>query len=220
MVLVRPKSLKEMVVDELRQRIVDGRVALGEALSENALADDLGISKTPVREALMQLRTEGLVDVQPQRGSFVFSLAPDQVVAISELRAVLEVAAVELALERNRKRLLTGMAKGLADMEDAFTRGDIVGYRTLDAAYHQLMVSLSGNDYLVSAYSLISLRIQALRARLSRDQVLNARSLTEHRTMLKLAREGRTEELQRLLRSHSRNTQADYLALPETIAAQ
>lgn len=215
MVLVRPKSLKELTLDELRQRIIDGRIGFGEALSENTLASELGVSKTPVREALMQLRNEGLVDIQPQRGSFVCQLAADQVVAISELRAVLETAAIEMAMKRACERLIAGMERLLAEMESAFAAGDIVAYRTLDGEYHQLMVAMSGNDYLADAYALITFRLQALRSRLSRDAMLNQRSIDQHREMLALAKAGKAEELKALLASHAGNTQSDYLALLE-----
>lgn len=215
MVLVRPKSLKELTLDELRCRIIDGRIGFGEALSENALAGELGVSKTPVREALMQLRTEGLVDIQPQRGTFVFRLAAEQVVAITELRAVLEVAAIGMAMERDRVGLVCGMERLLGEMESAFAAGDIVGYRTLDGEYHQLMIAASGNDYLADAYALITFRLQALRSRLSRDATLNQRSMDQHREMLALARAGSSEALKALLASHAGNTQSDYLALLE-----
>src|SRR3546814_11787488 len=76
--LERPKSLTELVKEHVRGRIINGELMLGEALSENVLAAQLGISKTPVREALLQLKLEGLVDIQPQRGSFVFSMEPDE----------------------------------------------------------------------------------------------------------------------------------------------
>lgn len=215
MVLVRPKSLKDLTLDELRRRIIDGRIGFGDALSENTLASELGVSKTPVREALMQLRNEGLVDIQPQRGTFVFRLEAEQVVAISELRAVLEVAAIGMAMERARERLIAGMERLLGEMESAFATGDIVVYRTRDGEYHQLMVAMSGNAYLADAYALITFRLQALRSRLSRDATLNQRSMDQHRAMLALAKAGRTEELKALLGSHASNTQSDYLALFE-----
>ncbi len=215
MVLVRPKSLKELTLDELRRRIIDGRIGFGEALSENALASELGVSKTPVREALMQLRAEGLVDIQPQRGTFVFRLAAEQVVAISELRAVLEVAAIGMAMQRGLAGLVAGMERLLAEMERAFAAGEIVAYRSLDGEYHQLMIAASGNDYLAEAYALISFRLQALRSRLSRDATLNQRSMDEHRQMLSLAKAGRAQALKTLLASHAGNTQSDYLALLE-----
>jgi DNA-binding GntR family transcriptional regulator len=215
MVLVRPKSLKELTLDELRRRIIDGRIGFGEALSENTLASELGVSKTPVREALMQLRTEGLVDIQPQRGTFVLPAGAEQVVAITELRAVLEVAAIGMAMERGRPRLVAGMERLLSDMERAFAAGDIIAYRTLDGEYHQLMIAASGNDYLADAYALITFRLQALRSRLSRDATLNQRSMDQHREMLALARAGKGAELKVLLASHAGNTQSDYLALLE-----
>src|SRR5918994_571095 len=107
MKIARPKTLTEIVVHELRARIVDGRLRLGAALSENALAAEMGLSKTPVREALLQLKLERLVEVLPQRGTYVFRLAADQVVLISELREILEVAAARGALERNHPALVS-----------------------------------------------------------------------------------------------------------------
>ena len=89
MKIERPRSLKELVVDELRNRIIDNRIKLGASLSENALAADLGMSKTPVREALQQLRLEGLVEVLPQKGTYVFRIESEQVIQISQLCIIL-----------------------------------------------------------------------------------------------------------------------------------
>jgi DNA-binding GntR family transcriptional regulator len=119
--LVRPKSLTELVVDELRTRIIDGRLRLGEALSENTLAAELGISKTPVREALLQLKLERLVDVSPQRGTYVFRLAADEVVMISELREILETAAARGAVERSHGALVARMSEIYSAMRAAST---------------------------------------------------------------------------------------------------
>src|SRR3546814_10151521 len=66
----------------------NGELMLGEALSENVLAAQLGISKTPVREALLQLKLEGLVDIQPQRGSFVFTMAPEEAAELCQYRVI------------------------------------------------------------------------------------------------------------------------------------
>ena len=119
MKITRPKSLTEIAVAELRTRIIDGRLQLGEALSENALAAELGISKTPVREALLQLKLEKLVDVLPQRGTYVFRLALDQVAKISELREILETSAVAAAMARNHEALVERMNAVFEDMSAA-----------------------------------------------------------------------------------------------------
>src|SRR3546814_13734933 len=86
-VLQRPKSLTTLAVDEIRGRIVRGELGLGAPLSENALALELGVSKTPIREALLQLKMEGLVSIQPPRGSFVFDMTVEEIRPLGELRA-------------------------------------------------------------------------------------------------------------------------------------
>ncbi|MBM3556601.1 MAG: GntR family transcriptional regulator [Alphaproteobacteria bacterium] len=215
--IARPKSLKDLVVEEIRRRIIYGSMQLGTALSENALAADLGLSKTPVREALQQLRLEGLVDVQPQRGTYVFRLSAEQVAMISELREILEVAAATAAMERNRSALVRRLAALLDAMRAAQAKDDAASYRTLDGAFHEAIIELGGNPYIASAYGPVGFRIQALRTRLSHDARLNRSSIEEHRQMLAFARAGDIAGLQRLLRRHIRQTRESYL---EVLARQ
>lgn len=215
MKITRPKSLKDLVVEELRQRIIDGRLRLGAGLSENALAAELGISKTPVREALLQLKVEGLVEVQPQRGTYVFRLAADQVVMISELREILEIAAVAAAIERHHPPLLARMSEIYDRMRGAFEADDTVAYRTLDGEYHETIIDLCGNDYIRDAYSLIGFRIQALRSRLSNEALLNRLSIKDHREMLRLVKARDVPALQKLVRDHIRQTKKSYLDVLE-----
>ncbi|HLT77281.1 MAG TPA: GntR family transcriptional regulator [Ferrovibrio sp.] len=211
MKLIRPKSLKEMVADELRMRIIDGRLQLGAGLSENGLAAELGISKTPVREALLQLKQEGLVEVQPQRGTYVFRMAAEQVVMISELREILEVAAVEMAIRRNAGALTERMAELYGAMEQAYEADDPVGYRKLDGEYHEAIIELCGNPYIRSAYSQIGFCIQALRSRLSHEAQLNRLSIADHREMLRLVKAREVSALQALMRAHIQQTKQSYL---------
>jgi DNA-binding GntR family transcriptional regulator len=213
--IARPKSLKNLVVEELRQRIIDGRLKLGAGLSENTLAVDLGISKTPVREALMQLKIEGLVEVLPQRGTYVFRLAAPQVAMISELREILEVAAASAAIERNHAALVARMTRVFEAMRNALEAGDNVAYRTLDGEYHEAIVDLSGNSYIRDAYALIGFRIQALRSRLSNEATLNRLSIRDHREMLKLVKARDVPALQSLLRAHINQTREWFLDVLE-----
>jgi len=77
--LKRPQLLTDLACERIREAIVGGEFKLGEQMSEAQLAQRLGVSKTPVREALLRLKGDGLVEIHPQRGSFVFSLTPAQV---------------------------------------------------------------------------------------------------------------------------------------------
>jgi DNA-binding GntR family transcriptional regulator len=211
MKIERPRSLKELVVDELRSRIIDNRIQLGAALSENTLAADLGLSKTPVREALQQLQLEGLVEVLPQRGSFVFRIGVEQVEQISELRTVLELAACDLAIARNHGELVARMNAVMEEMQNAYDRDDTVSYHKLDGAYHQAFIELCGNPFLIEAFSQVGFRTQALRSRLSRIADLNSRSIAEHREMLDCVRSRDVPQLQALLAAHIDQTRLSYL---------
>lgn len=215
MKLTRPKSLTELVIEELRARIIDGRLRLGQALSESTLAAELGISKTPVREALLQLKVERLVDVLPQRGTYVFQLAADQVVLISELREILELAAVASAIRRNHADLVDRMSGIFEAMRAAFADGDNAAYRTLDGEYHQAIIDLCGNPYISDAYSQIGFRTQALRSRLSDEAALNRLSFRDHAGMLKLIKARDLSRVQKLLRAHIRQTARSYLDVLE-----
>jgi len=213
--IVRPKSLTEMVADEVRTRIIDGRIRLGAGLSEQSLAAELGISKTPVREALLQLKQEGLVQVQPQRGTYVFRLEAEQVTQISELREVLELAAARAALQRNAGALAERMGELLSGMRQAYERDDRVAYRRLDGDYHDALIDLCGNDYIRTAYRQISFCIAALRSRLSNEVALNKASLADHKEMLRLVRAGDAASLQKLMRAHINQTKQSYLEVLE-----
>jgi DNA-binding GntR family transcriptional regulator len=207
------RSLADVVVQDLRTRILDGRLRLGESLSENALAAELGISKTPVREALLRLRIEGLVDVLPQRGTYVFRLGADQVGMISELREVLEVAAATAAMKHHRAQLAARMSKIVREMRKAYEAGDRVAYATLDGQFHGSILDVCGNTYMRDAYDPVGFRMQALRARLTDKDTLNRQSLQDHCEMLRLVKAGQTAALLRLIREHIRMTAQSSLEL-------
>jgi DNA-binding GntR family transcriptional regulator len=211
MKITRPQSLTALVVGELRARIVDGRLRLGEHLSENALAAELGISKTPVREALLQLKLDRLVDILPQRGTYVFRLGADDVVKVSELREILEVEAAAAAIKRNHALLVTRMSEVLRDMRKAYAAGDNAAYRTIDGEFHRTIIDLCGNSFISDAYGPIGLRIQALRSRLSDEAALNRLSFRDHCQMLKLIKLGSIARLQKLMRAHIRQTAQSYI---------
>ena len=143
----RPPSLAEAVLERLRADIVRGDLPLGQLLSERVLAEKMGVSKTPVREALAQLRSEGLVRIVPQRGAFVFSLSASEVRAICEYRLVLETAALKLTMAREPKALADDLARVINRMERARKAGDREAYLNADTAFHAAFFEHCGNSY-------------------------------------------------------------------------
>lgn len=180
----RSPSLTERALEEIRERIVEGDLHLGEAVSELALATDLSMSKTPVREALLQLKREGLVDIQPQRGSFVFTMNAGQAHQICDFRRTLEREALTQSMSRAWGQLVDRQERCVAAMDEAIRADDLSAYRHLDAEFHQNLLRYCGNAFMIEAYRQITFRIQALRTRLSVRPENNIRTLAEHKRII------------------------------------
>ena len=208
--LGRARTLAEQAAEEIRNRIVNGGFRLGEALSETTVAAELGISKTPVREAFLLLKTEGLVDILPQRGTFVFRMDAPDARKLSEFREALESAALQLAIVNDTKGLGQKLSKLAGEMAGALARKQSRDYRGFDAQFHQRIIDYADNEYLWRAYAVVALRIQALRYRLRANPSLEARSLKHHRTLARLVSRGDRDRAVELLREHIRMTLDDY----------
>ncbi|MFQ5971756.1 MAG: GntR family transcriptional regulator [Alphaproteobacteria bacterium] len=210
--LRRAKSLTDQAAEQIRARIVGGEFELGAPLSENTLAAELGVSKTPVREALLRLRMEGLVSILPRRGTVVFDMTADEIRELGELRETLELAALRLAAGRNRIALVNALDRIVAMMGGALADDDIVRYRKLDAEFHQALFDHCGNRFIVSAYESFAFRVQALRTRLSVDPALNRSSYRDHQALCALIENDRIDEAAERLSAHVRATIANYAA--------
>ncbi len=212
-VLQRAKSLTEQAVEQIRSRIVGGEFELGAPLSENTLAAELGVSKTPVREALLRLRMEGLVSVLPQRGTIVFEMTAEELRELGELRETMELAALRLAASRNRPLLVKALDGIVGAMGVALADDDTVLYRTLDGEFHQAFFDHCGNRYLASAYESFAFRVRALRTRLSVDPALNRSSYRDHQAIASLVDSGGIQEALERLSEHVHSTIANYVAI-------
>lgn len=205
-------SLALQAAEEIRSRIVDGRLELGQALSETALAAQLGMSKTPIREALLCLKTEGLVEVLPQRGTFVFDIGLAHARALTEFRAILETAALECAMRRNAEGLAADLGTIVARMRFACTPEEWSAYRIEDDLFHRCIVTGCSNQFMVDAYERIALQVQTLRTRVCINETVNFTSLNHHRTLVELVSRGEVHNATALLRMHIITTLSEYEA--------
>jgi DNA-binding GntR family transcriptional regulator len=140
----RTTTARRAAYDALRGAIVAGELTPGTRLSENELADALGVSRTPVREALLRLREDQLVDVVPQHGTFVTPISTSAVRDAQFLREAVECAAVRLAAERARPEDVAGLRDLLARQEIARDDDDLGGFFGLDGDFHHALCDLSG----------------------------------------------------------------------------
>jgi DNA-binding GntR family transcriptional regulator len=196
-------SLTSVVTGRIREAIVDGRFGLGEALSELKLAAALNVSRTPVRDALTALQLQGLIDVRPQSGSFVFMPSEEDVAELAEFRRVLEVTALRLCFARRRDEALREMRGATDAMERARDADDRLGVARADTAFHRAIAENSANEYLIGAYRLVSGRVAALRTHtlMSADTIRN-RSLGEHRAVIAAFAKGDLGRAETILEQH------------------
>lgn len=210
--LDRPESLSDMALRELRNAIVDGRLKLGDQLSEVRLSRMLGISKTPVREALQQLRREGLVQIDPHRGTSIFRIEESEIDQIAQFRDLLEIAAARRVFAIGREGACARMRSVVEAMHEVLARNDGESYRRLDAEFHLVMIEGAGNAYIVEGYALIAAKIGALRTRAHDDRQVVENSLKTHSRLLDHLGAGDEEGFCTLLSQHIRNTGRDYRA--------
>ena len=202
----RPKSLTEIAVEYIRDAIAKGDLGLGHPVSESVLAASLGISKTPVREALAQLKIEGLVKIFPQKGTFVFTMSEQEVIEICEFRYTLESAALKLAGERNRRAFIEELRNVETQMSGARREKRDDQYLDLDADFHALFFKYCGNQFLVEAYRMIVARVAAVRTHLAALPRHTEKSYNEHKKMTKSIEENRLDESLKILDEHISRT--------------
>lgn len=210
--LNRPESLSEMAFREVREAIVDGRLKPGDQLSEIRISNMLGISKTPVREALQQLKHEGLVQIDRQRGTSIFRVEESDISDIAEFRGLLELSAARKIFSGDRTKACREMRTVVEAMHEALSEKDLTAYWKLDMKFHLVLIEGASNRYIEDAYGLISAKIGALRTRAHDDSKVVDSSLEVHSRLMTLLEAGDQEAFCDLLASHIRNAVRDYNA--------
>lgn len=140
--------LRDQVRDEIRARVVDGRYPPGFRIVERELADELGVSRLPVREALRMLQAEGFVEVLPRRGNIVKQLSRTDVEELFDVREALEMLACRRAAERADRAGLNRLQRLVDRARRAIDAGDIGRVGATNAAFHDEIINLAGNSLL------------------------------------------------------------------------
>jgi DNA-binding GntR family transcriptional regulator len=205
--LERPQRLTEMALERIRSRIVEGQIPLGAQVSEAQLALQLGVSKTPVREALVRLARDGLVQVHPQRGTFVFRLDAEQVGQLCRYRATIETAALREAATAHASELVAETSRLVSAMKAAARKRDQKELARLDMAFHWQFFAFCGNPYLHAGYDVIRWQLVAMRHRAPIDN-----PVTSHRILVDAIDSGNVDRACTLLTQHVLENEARYSA--------
>lgn len=181
--------LTHTVYKLLRARIASHDFAPGERLRLDALAAQLGTSRTPVREALNQLAAEGLIEIRPRRGTFVAQVDMRTIAELYQLRLIIDTSVAKLLAGRLSTRQLQTLARHvdkLARLVDGDRYVDYGAYLECDRAFHSALVRMLGNRRLEALYDEINLPLWLVRAQEHAGAPHDARgSLAEHRAILR-----------------------------------
>jgi DNA-binding GntR family transcriptional regulator len=195
-------GLTDQVAARLRTWLIEGRIAPGAKLNERVLAEQLRVSRTPLREAIKLLAQEGLVDLVPNRGAVAVQLTETDIVHTFEVLAGLEALSGELAARRIGDAALGELRAKHHEMLAAFERRDLSNYYRLNAAIHAGINEAAGNPVLAETYGRINARVQAMRFRTNQDEAKWRRAVQEHIRMMQALGERDGAALARVLADH------------------
>jgi DNA-binding GntR family transcriptional regulator len=204
--MTRVEGAKDRAYAFTKQRVLDATYAGGELLTEGEVADALGMSRTPVREAFLRLESEGLLRLYPKRGALVVPVSAQEVEAVMETRLLFERFAFTRAIERGAD--VTGaMRDAIAEQEEHADAGDLDGFVAADRTFHTVLVEAAGNDILLSFYESLRDRQQRMGVTaLRREPRRIGQILDEHRGLIDAIETGEVEATLALLDEHLHGT--------------
>ena len=197
--------LRDVVFNTLRQAILKGELEPGERLMEIQLAERLGVSRTPIREAIRKLELEGLVLMIPRKGAEVAKISARSLRDVLEVRRALEELAIELACQRMTEEDLGELQKAQDEFKKAIADGDAMRIAETDEHYHDVIYSGTQNAKLIQMLN--NLREQMYRYRLEYIKDADKRKILilEHERVLKAIRDRKVAEAKEAMREHIDN---------------
>lgn len=197
--------LRDRIAASIRNAIIDGRMPPGSRLTEQELVSMLGVSRTPLREALLVLDAEGFINVLPRKGAVVSPITQEDVEEIYGAKGILEAAAAQMACEKISYETISALSE-LTDKMEAVINNDATEYRTLltlNAEFHQLLSDAGGNKRI--SQFIRNLRSQTLRYNYIYLSLRSRtkESITEHRHMIEALKHRDTTRIGQLIQDHN-----------------
>ncbi|HOQ09922.1 MAG TPA: GntR family transcriptional regulator [Syntrophomonadaceae bacterium] len=201
------KPLRELVLDAIREAIINGTLKPRERLMEIQLAEELGVSRTPVREALRKLELEGFIVMVPRKGAYVADISFKDIADVFEIRAALEALAAGLAAERITDEELEEMERLVAEKAEAIANQDMEKLIKVDTMFHEAIYKASRNQRLTSIISNLREQIQRYRTTSLAYPGRMQRSLEEHRSIVEAIQSRDSQIAQQVAREHIENAE-------------
>jgi DNA-binding GntR family transcriptional regulator len=200
-------SVRDQTLETLRRRIISLQLPPGEPLSENELAQELGVSRTPVRESLILLREEGLVQVFPQIGSFVSLVDLGRVAEAQFVREAIECASLRDAVVDDAG--MAGLREILQSQTDADSSGDVEEFFRLDEDFHRELLRLAGHESAWAAVNSAKAHLDRARRLSLIDTRPIAMLIEQHTAVVDALQADNLDDADRFLRLHLRGVFED-----------
>lgn len=199
-------SMSARVFHKIRESILSGKYTADEMLKEKKIGDELGVSRTPVREALRQLELEGLVTIIPNKGAFVIGVSTKDVKDIYEMRELLEGLCAKWAAQRVNDRQLAELEENIYLTEFHYTKKNWDQIVALDNRFHELLYEASGSRELQRVLTDYHQYVQRIR-RITLGQEKRVKNSTqEHRMILDALKAHDPQQAQENAKAHIRST--------------
>ena len=197
--------LRDVVFKKLRRAILLEELKAGERLTEIRLADRLGVSRTPIREAMRKLELEGLVVMVPRRGAVVAKISEKNLRDVLEIRRVLDMLCARLACERMSEEAKEKLNTACQDFEEAVKSGDLRDVAQKDVALHNIIIEATGNLTLQQMLDNLAEQMYRYRVKYLKDDSQYQTLSREHRAICKSIMSGNQETAVRLAKEHIDN---------------
>jgi len=202
-------SLDKLAYQKIKQAILSFQFLPNQNLVEGELAAQLGISKTPVRDALLRLEREGLVSRLPYKGTFVSDINKQDMVNIFEIRIVLEGLAMRLAADHLTEKDFRHLDRLINDHADALSEKDYEHASALNGLFHSGIVQKCGNDHLVQMLTNLDDHLKRYRLLSVTQGIRVDKSVPEHRQILDALRAGDANKAEAAMKEHLTSAMRD-----------
>lgn len=197
--------LRDVVFNTLRQAILRGELKPGERLMEIQLANKLGVSRTPIREAIRKLELEGLVLMIPRKGAEVAEITEKSLKDVLEIRRALEDLAVRLACEKITKEELAELKNAGDEFKKVLKSQDITEVAEADVKFHDVIYMATDNPKLIQLLNNFREQMYRFRVEYLKKAEVRPQLLAEHDEIIKYITEGNKEEASRVVTRHIEN---------------
>jgi DNA-binding GntR family transcriptional regulator len=196
------RSLGQDVFEYLKNAIIDQTLEPGERLVESKIADMLGISRTPLREALHKLEREDWIEKIPSGGYMVVTLTPEDIEQTFGIRSVLEAYAASLAAENHQEKDLIPLEKKMTEFQECLKKNEKSKLQKINTEFHDLLYALSGSPRLIKMINQLRAQISRFRQIILKRDEFAHESNEDHVRMLAMIKDRDTAGVEQLVRHH------------------